>query len=121
MANQERGEVSFEADGKTWTMKIGTGAMCEIEAETGKSISEVGQALENPKTASLTLMRAVFWGSLQHRHDQLTIRECNELIDDVGVQRVGELIGQAFQLAFPKKPAVPKKDPGSRPRKATAA
>jgi hypothetical protein len=115
MANKERGEVSFEAAGKTWTMKIGTGAMCEIEAETGKSIAEVGQALGSEKTASLTLMRAVFWGALQHRHEGTTVRECNDLIDEIGVQRVGELIGEAFQLAFPKK------EGGSRPRKATAA
>jgi hypothetical protein len=115
MANKERGEVSFEAGGQTWTMKIGTGAMCAIEAETGKGISEVGQELGSEKTASLTLMRAVFWGSLQQHHEGTTIRDCNDLIDELGVPRVGELIGEAFQLAFPKK------EGGSRPRKATAA
>ncbi|WP_430261918.1 hypothetical protein [Neorhizobium sp. DAR64862/K0K3] len=121
MANKERGEVGFEAAGKPWTMKIGTGAMCEIEAETGKSISEVGQALNSEKTASLTLMRAVFWGALQQHHDAVTIRACNDLIDELGVQRVGELIGEAFQLAFPQKQPGTNKDAGSRPRKATAA
>ncbi|MCK8780562.1 hypothetical protein M0654_11250 [Rhizobium sp. NTR19] len=95
-------------------MKIGTGAMCAIEAETGKNISEVGTALSDPKAASLTLMRTVFWGALQHRHEGTTIRECDDLIDEIGIQRTGELIGKAFKLAFPKK------EGGSRPRKATA-
>jgi hypothetical protein len=115
MANKERGEVRFDAAGKAWTMKIGTGAMCAIEAETGKSIAEVGQELGSEKTASLTLMRAVFWGALQRHHEGTTIRDCDDLIDEIGVPRVGQLIGEAFQLAFPKKEA------GARPRKATAA
>lgn len=114
MANKERGEVSFESSQGRLTMKIGTGAMCAIEAETGKNITEVGAALGDPKSASLTLMRAVFWGALQHHHEGTTIRECNDLIDEIGIQRTGELIGQAFELAFPKK------EGGSRPRKATA-
>jgi hypothetical protein len=117
MANKERGEVTFEALGKPWTMKIGTGAMCEIEGATGKSITEVGQELGNPKTASLTLMRAVFWGALQDRHEGTTLKECNAIIDDIGMQRAGVLIGEAFQLAFPQQ----QKEGVTRPPKATAA
>lgn len=116
MGNKNRGEVSFEASGKTWTMKVGTSAMCEIEAATGKSIAEVGQALGNQQTATITLLRAVFWGALQDQHEGTTLKEAGSLMDEVGVQRVGELIGEAFQLAFPQKAAG-----ASDPRKATAA
>ncbi len=116
MANAQRGEVSFEASGKTWTMKIGTNAMCEIEDLTGKGISEVGQLLGNEKTASITLLRAVLCGSLQEHHEGITPRECSALMDEVGIDIIGQKIGEAFQAAFPKAKAG-----GSRPPKATAA
>lgn len=116
MANSQRGEVSFEASGKTWTMKLGTGALIAIEDQTGKPIGEIGELLGNPKTASLKLMRAVFWGGLQQHHDGTTLAECDDLIDELGGQRVGELIGQAFSLARPKA-----KEGDTRPPKAPAA
>lgn len=116
MGNLQRGEITFQASGKTWTMHIGTNAMCEIEAMTDKTISEVGKLLGDEKTATLTLMRAVFWGSLQDHHEGITIKECSVLIDEIGMQAVGGLVGQAFQAAFPKAKAGV-----SRPPKATAA
>ncbi len=116
MANEQRGEVSFEASGKTWTMKFGTTAMCEIESATGKNITEIGKVLSDPNTATITLMRAVFWGSLQHKHEGISLKACGDLMDDIGVSRTGELIGEAFQAAFPSKKA-----DDENPRKATAA
>ena len=116
MANRERGEVSFDASGKTWTMKLGTGAMCEIEGLTGKGIAEIGQLLGNEKTATITLMRAVFWGSLQEHHDGTTIKDCSGLMDEIGMESVGRLIGEAFQAANPKA-----KEGGTRPPKAPTA
>lgn len=117
MANRERGEVSFEADGTSWTMKIGTGAMCEIEEKTGKGIAEVGALLSDPKTASISMMRAVFWGSLITHHKGTTIEKCNELIDELGMAKTAELIGEAFKLAFPvvdnKKKVTGAKNPPS--------
>lgn len=103
MANKQRGEVSFEADEKTWTMKIDTNAMCEIEELAGKPIAEVGQLLANPKTASMQLIRTVFLGSLKHYHDGLGVREVGEIMDDIGIAKAIELIGEAFSMAIPQE------------------
>lgn len=116
MANLERGEVSFEASGKTWTMKVGTEAMCQIESLTGKGIAEVGQLLGSEKTSTITLLRAVFCGSLQEHHEGITPKECSKLMDEVGVAVIGQKIGEAFQAAFP-----PAKEGASRPPKAPTA
>lgn len=116
MANRERGEVGFEADGRSWTLHLGTNAMCKIEAETGKGIAEIGNLLNNEKTASMTLMRAVFWGSLQDHHPGTSIKDCSELMDELGPQEVARLIGEAFTLANPKVA----KESRLRPTKATA-
>lgn len=117
MANRERGEVSFEASGKTWTMKFDTNAMCEIEDLTGKGIAEVGRLLGNEKTASMTLMRAVFCGALQAHHEGTSLRDAGSLIDEIGAPQAGKLIGDAFQAAFPKAA----KEGAARPPKATTA
>lgn len=116
MANPQRGGVSFEASGKTWTMKIGTNAMCEIEEATGKAIAEVGRLLGNEQTASMKLLRAVFWGSLQDHHEGISLKECSDMMDEVGVDVIGQKIGEAFQAAFPQAKAG-----GSRPPKAPTA
>lgn len=103
MSNRNRGDISFEANGKTWTMKIGTQAMCEIEGVTSKTIAEVGRLLGDENTASISLMRAVFWGALQAHHEGVTLKQAAEVIDGVGMAEAGRLIGEAFQAAMPQK------------------
>jgi hypothetical protein len=87
-------------------MKIGTNAMCEIEAATGKGIAEVGRLLGDPATASITLLRTVFWGALKGHQPDITVEACSDLMDEVGMDTVGAMIGDAFSLAMPK----PKKE-----------
>lgn len=115
MANRERGEVEFQALGKNWTLKLGTNAMCEIEDATGKSITEIGQLLSDPKTATMKLVRAVMWGGLQEHHDGVTVKEVGSIIDGIGMAEAGRLIGEAFTAASPDA-----KEGESRPPKATA-
>lgn len=101
MANRERGEVEFKAQGKSWKMKLGVNAMCEIEDQSGKSISEIGQLLSDQKTATIKIVRAVLWGALQEYHDGISIREVGAIIDDIGMAEAGRLIGEAFTAATP--------------------
>lgn len=114
MANKERGEVSFDALGKTWTMKIGTDAMCAMEDKAGKGISEIAAELGGA-SVKLSTLRLLIWAGLQHHHEGLSLKECSEIIDDFGVAEIGPIVGQAFQAAFPKK------DADARPPEATAA
>lgn len=99
MANRERGEVSFSALGKDWKVKLGTNAMCEIEDETGKSIIEIGQLLGDQKTATLKLVRVVLWGGLQEYHEGTDLKQVGALIDEIGMAKAGQLIGNAFTAA----------------------
>ncbi|QPC87417.1 hypothetical protein GA830_12190 [Mesorhizobium sp. NBSH29] len=101
MANRERGEIGFKSGGKDWTLKLGVNAMCEIETEVDKSISEIGVLLGDPKTATMKLVRAVMWGGLQEHHDGVTITEVGGIIDDIGMLAAGKLIGDAFMAASP--------------------
>jgi 2-keto-3-deoxy-6-phosphogluconate aldolase len=117
MANAERGEVGFEALGRAWKLKLGTTAMCEIETLTGKPITEVAVLLSDEATATMTLMRAVFWGGLQHHHDGATLRDAADIIDELGNEEAGRLIGAGFNLAQSQGG---KGSASARPRKAAA-
>ncbi|MGH6862593.1 MAG: hypothetical protein ACRECY_20305 [Phyllobacterium sp.] len=116
MANKVRGEIGFKALGKSWVLKLGVNAMCEIESETGKSISAIGAAIVDEKQATMSLMRTVFWGALQEHHDGLSIKETGSIIDAIGMNDAGRLIGEAFTAANPEP-----KGGDTRPPKGTAA
>jgi hypothetical protein len=115
MANRERGEVEFQSLGKAWTLKLGVNAMCEIEDATGKSISEIGALLGDPKTATIKLLRTVMWGALRDHHDDIAAKDVGAVIDGIGMNEAGRLIGEAFTAATPEV-----KEGDGRPRKATA-
>ena len=116
MANDIRGEVGFTALNRSWTLKLGNGAVRHIENETGKSFAQVGAELSDEATASISLLTTVFCAALQGHHPGTTLEECDDIIDDIGHLRVGELLGEAVQLMQPKAA----KGGGTRPRKATA-
>lgn len=117
MANDIRGEVGFRALDKDWTMKLGNGAVRHIENETGKSFAQVGAELSDETTASITLLTQVFCAALQRHHPDTAMEVCDDIIDEIGHQKAGELLGEAVQLMQPKVA----KGGGDRPRKATAA
>ncbi|MEF2551989.1 hypothetical protein VQ042_11560 [Aurantimonas sp. A2-1-M11] len=119
MANDLRGEVEFDALGKKWTMRLGNGAVRSIEAKTGLAFPAIGKALGDEETARIELFTTVFMGSLQGRHPDITMEDCDDIIDDIGQEHAGVLIGQAFERMQPK--AKDQKGGANRPRKATTA
>lgn len=101
MANRNRGEIGFEALAAQWTLKLGTNAMCEIEDATGKAFTEVGEIMADTKRVTIKLMRVIFWGALRDHHADISIKDAGAIIDDIGMQEAGRLIGEAFQAASP--------------------
>jgi hypothetical protein len=110
MANPHRGEVSFEAEGRTYTMVFNTNTICELEEETGQTIQALGGQLANP---GMRLVRQIVWAGLRKYHPGLSMAEAGDVIDAVGAAQIGEIIGRAFTLAFPEAPGK-----SSSPRKA---
>lgn len=114
MANAQKGEVSFEALGETWTIKLGTNAMCEIEDATGESINTIGQSMNSEKF-TMRLMRTVFFCGMADYHDKLTERQVGNILDEIGFDKASDIMMRAFVLATPEA----KK--GANPRKAARA
>lgn len=104
MANKLKGEVSFEASGKTWTMKIGTNAWCLVESEMNLDLADIDLS-----RLSIRNVRAIFWASLQHHHEGVSVKDAGDMIDEIGTQKVAELVAQAIELQAPVQKANPQK------------
>jgi hypothetical protein len=110
LANPQRGVVAFQANGREYSLRFGTNELCAIEAFTGKPIAQMVAELQS--TPSITTMRAMIAGGVR---PSMSPAEAGDLIDMLGFDRIGELVGQALAVAFPER-----KDEPANPPKATA-
>lgn len=100
MANKHRGQVSFEADGKPYTLCYSTNALCELEGALNVSISEVGVMLADLGKMKMKTVRAVLWAGLTDNHPGITLTQAGDVADAITTGKAMELIGEAFKLAF---------------------
>jgi hypothetical protein len=94
MANPARGEITFEAQGKTWTLVYTVNAICDLEEQTGQSIAELGAMLSGAKP--MTGMRALFWGGLRKHHPEVTLEGAGDLVQDIGSKEAVRLFSEAL-------------------------
>lgn len=103
MANKERGEVTVEANGKTYTLRFSIDAMCQMEEATGKGVIAITQEFADPAKIRMATARAALWAALHEQHPELTLMQVGELIPEFGgLQVVLQKISEAILLAFPK-------------------
>lgn len=103
MGNPHKGEVTFEAGGATYTMRLSVDALCSLEEITGKSIMVLAEELSDPERMTLSRVRQVMAASLREHHPDLSLQDAGELIIAAGglTAMVGK-IGEAFAAAFPE-------------------
>jgi len=114
-ANSVKGEVKFSAGGQTYRLVFSANALIALEERFDKTVAEIGAMFEQP--LRLAHLRILFWAGLSDHHD-LPELEAGRLMGEVGIDKVGELIGRAFVLAFPEEQEGAKD--GERPQKPAA-
>lgn len=102
MANGERGEVGFEIGGASYRLKMSVNAVCEIEDASGRSVNEFATALSDTSRFRLSDMRLMFWACMRAGGSDISRDAAGDLIDEIGFERVGLLLEQAFSRAFPE-------------------
>lgn len=102
MANRVRGEVAFEASGKTWTLRYSTNSLCELEDALGLPVNKIIAGLQDRDNVRIKTIRAVVWAGLRDRHAEITLAEAGELISDAGLGPMTTKVGEAFAAAFPE-------------------
>lgn len=97
MANPHRGEVTFEVDGKSYTLMLNTNAICELEAEMNKGIDEIAMSMTR-----LSTLRGMLWAALRAHHPEVTLPEAGAMIDKVRRTSAMKAVNDALAAAFPK-------------------
>lgn len=131
MTNSLRGAVAFEVDGQPYHLRFSTNAMVRYEDLSGETVREAFFALltaklpeEGEKKPDLKKLlaqergikkrvRRLFWAGLSHK--DMTEEDAGDLVDAVGEDEAGRILGEALKLAFPQ----PKEaDEGNAPKAA---
>jgi hypothetical protein len=110
--NRIKGEVAFSIeDGDLageYVLLLDFNALCDLESDF-PGIMDGQFNLKSP-----TAIRRVFAAGLAENHDGLSERDAGRIIQAVGLERVGALVGEAFAASFPeaaKGDLVPRKAP----------
>lgn len=98
MANKLKGEVAFTAFDAPFTLVMDFNAICEIDADLGISIEELGTKL----SGSVSTIRSVFRIGLGAKHGTMTDIEAGRIIGEIGPSRAAELLAEALKAAFPE-------------------
>lgn len=95
MANRERGEVGFRAGNKDYVLRLGANEVCDLEDRYNMPFARLVEGLQvNAELRVIRSMLAVGTG--------LEVKEAGDLIDRLGIDKVGDLIGEAVSLTFPE-------------------
>lgn len=86
MANKQRGEVSVELDGKTYTMTLSLNAMARLEElfSTDDKVVTFHQIAGFAERGSVRHVRGMIWAVLTDHHPKLTVKDVSELIERSG-------------------------------------
>ncbi|CAI2936037.1 GTA-gp10 family protein [Aminobacter niigataensis] len=114
MANPHRGSVALQAGDRAYTLSYSVNAICELEAELDKPVTEIVASIQDPRQLRLSSVRVLVWAGLRDHHPDLTVQEAGTIITDAGIQTAVNKVGDAFKLAFPgaKAKANPRKAAG---------
>lgn len=93
--NPLKGEVDFTALGKEWILRFDTNAICVLEEEQDRGISEIAQLLQiSPR---ISMIRAVFRAAVV---GGISLQETNDILDELGATRSVELWRKAFDTSL---------------------
>lgn len=100
MANPQKGEVAFEANGKQYVFKLGTYAQAMLERRVKTTFGKfVAKPVDDWGVDDALVM---FWAGLYRQH-KLTEEQASDLLDEIGPDRLSVLITEAIKLSQPDK------------------
>lgn len=99
-------DVTFSAEGVSYTFRWGTNATVILERETKEPATKFFQRLSSD--ASITDLVLVMYCGLARHHDGLTKEQVGDLIDAIGgPEKIIEIFTDAMPQGAAKKPANP--------------
>jgi hypothetical protein len=118
VANPLRGEATFKAGDREYTLVFDINAFCEIEADTGHDLPGLIDSFRSSPT--LTLVRAMVCAGLQDKHPGITKTETGRIMSE-DIEAVNAALEMAFQAAMPEAKEGSQNPPNRRQRRAAKA
>lgn len=86
MANRERGEITIDVNGTSYTLVFNTSAMLAAEELASTPQKEVtwDQILARISAGSVRMLLILLWAMLRKYHPDTTLEDVQRLIDDAG-------------------------------------
>lgn len=109
MANPHRGEVELKAGGNTYTFRLTTNVLCEMEDHFDKTFNEVMADLSDKP--SMKGLREVVRFALSENEPAPDAKQAGEIIDMAGSLAVSEALKKAIKVAFPDPESGESKNP----------
>lgn len=106
-----RGEATFQAVGKTWTLRFGNNAICDAEQEFQRPFGEIVAGLGGSGFRFQTF-RTLFRLGLRHHHAAATDEMAGDLIDEIGMTEALRITVEGIKAAMPAAKAA---GPGEEP------
>lgn len=103
MANPQRGEKSFEAFGKTWTLRLDINALCALEDALGYGTDDLKNKMTDPSAQKIRIMRTLMWAALTSRHSDITQEKAGEIIGEIGIPQAMDMLLGCLNASFEEK------------------
>lgn len=113
-ANQDQ---KFEINGKVYTLRFSIKAMAVLQDHYGvKSIQEVGKRMSDQSSLGIPDFVAIMWAGLQRHHPEMTKESVLDLLDDLGMESMQGILGDAVYAGMPsEQEATEKAEASDRP------
>ncbi len=109
-------DVSFEAAGKTYTLRYSHLALVKLENKLNKGLVQILGDMSKPQNLRLGTIVALLWAGLQKHHPEVSEDAAADLLDDIegGTQGAMTMIDAAFSKAFSATPGTKGTNPQQR-------
>jgi Phage tail tube protein, GTA-gp10 len=101
MANPIKGEVPLEAGGKRYTFVLGTYALAALERRMKMPWPKLFKRAADGDWGIDEILATVHAGLLRH-HRQITEEQVADLIDELGIERINDVLSEAIKLMQPE-------------------
>ena len=109
--NPHKGEVTLEAGGETYTLRLAANALVIAEELLDKGVEEIAGMLSDAANFRLGTARALLFAGLREHHPKLSLEDAGEIIGEIGIPAVLNKLGESMQAAFPQPEGEDKNPP----------
>jgi hypothetical protein len=94
MANREQGEYAIRIGGQNYTLKLGTGALIELQecCSTRDELLSIEQIFAEVSRGRLKFVRAFLWAGLRKYHSHITLDGVDDLLDQADESEIRVLL-----------------------------